>query len=354
MSGRTLVIEYKEQMHYAAYKGDSSIEGVIILASVKEIDSYAFAECVNLRSVTIQNGIKHIGIGAFKGCTSLTELHIPASVTSIGGGAFGECTSLRSVKFDEGITEIDWYDSIPKEFVFSGCTSITEFTIPSTVKDINIYSFSTIPNLAAIHVAKGNKFYSDKNGVLYDREGKMLLYVPNGYSGYLGIPEGVLVLYMEAFRNCDRLTSVSIPASVKDLPSEYYDYCGTMFSPSYSKFLRNKNDEDYRGYSGSPFFGCTSLKSVSVAQGNPIMRSSDGALYFAPYYELVCYPLGKKGSYTLPLFAEYISDYKGILNNCPNLTELTIPIGSNLKWSPSMQRECNCLAFLEKSHIKTS
>ena len=38
-----------------------------------------------------------IGIGAFSGCTALTEITIPASVTSIEGYAFEECTSLTSV-----------------------------------------------------------------------------------------------------------------------------------------------------------------------------------------------------------------------------------------------------------------
>ena len=50
-----------------------------------------------LKSVEIGELCTNIGDGAFSGCSGLTEVTIPNSVTSIGDGAFSGCTSLASI-----------------------------------------------------------------------------------------------------------------------------------------------------------------------------------------------------------------------------------------------------------------
>ena len=64
------------------------------------IDSKAFAECTNLESVIIQDGIEYIGEEAFKNCVNLKSITIPNSVTYIGEGAFLGCDSLEDALFN--------------------------------------------------------------------------------------------------------------------------------------------------------------------------------------------------------------------------------------------------------------
>ena len=69
----------------------------IIPETVKSIDFLAFADCENLRSVTISNSVNIIKVSAFGYCTNLTDITISNSVTSIGSRAFERCISLKEI-----------------------------------------------------------------------------------------------------------------------------------------------------------------------------------------------------------------------------------------------------------------
>lgn len=54
---------------------------------------------MNLKNVTIGNGVRWIGNYAFTDCENLTSVVIPDSVEDIGFRAFDECDSLTSVYY---------------------------------------------------------------------------------------------------------------------------------------------------------------------------------------------------------------------------------------------------------------
>lgn len=61
------------------------------------IDNSSFADCDNLKKVTIPNTAIYIGKTAFQNCSSLTNVTIPNSVTGIGHHAFENCTGLTTL-----------------------------------------------------------------------------------------------------------------------------------------------------------------------------------------------------------------------------------------------------------------
>ena len=64
---------------------------------VQTINTEAFANCVNLKNVTISPTVTSIGNDAFSGCSGLKTIIIPEGVTTIGGDAFNGCSNLTSV-----------------------------------------------------------------------------------------------------------------------------------------------------------------------------------------------------------------------------------------------------------------
>ena len=64
-----------------------SLEKVVILSSVVSICE-SFRECTSLEEIIILESVKEIQDYFFCGCTSLIEINIPSSVTSIGESAF--------------------------------------------------------------------------------------------------------------------------------------------------------------------------------------------------------------------------------------------------------------------------
>ena len=61
------------------FRGNTSIEAVVLSHHIKEIPDYAFEGCTNLKYV-ICPGITKIGEGAFKGCTSLESFNLSTNI----------------------------------------------------------------------------------------------------------------------------------------------------------------------------------------------------------------------------------------------------------------------------------
>lgn len=76
---------------------DRSITEITIPDGVTSIGSYAFSNCINLKSIEIPSSVTSINQFAFYNCSTLESVGIPSSVRSIGSYAFSSCTLLASV-----------------------------------------------------------------------------------------------------------------------------------------------------------------------------------------------------------------------------------------------------------------
>ena len=112
---------------YFAFQS-TGLETVDISASY--IGGYAFAYCVNLKTVILEDGVTKIPESAFLGCTALTSVTISDSVTVINSDAFKNCSSLATITIPSGVTAID-ADS------FLGCTSLATITFNGTTSQWN-------------------------------------------------------------------------------------------------------------------------------------------------------------------------------------------------------------------------
>ncbi len=170
----------------------SGLTNVTIGSGVTSIGNYAFYQCTGLPSVAIPDGVTDIGYYAFYGCTGLTSVSIGNGVTNIGYGAFYGCTELTNVTIGNGVTSIRAEafggcnealfdtDTIPGvklvdgwavgyanslsgtvdltgirgigASAFSGCTGLTNVTIPDSVTDIGSSTFSGCTGLASLEV----------------------------------------------------------------------------------------------------------------------------------------------------------------------------------------------------------
>ncbi len=83
----------------AAFYGGVNLKHVTILDGVTVIEEEAFYRC-GLTDITIPNGVTYIGRSAFQECHSLTSVTIAGTVTSISDMAFWGCNNLAYIKFE--------------------------------------------------------------------------------------------------------------------------------------------------------------------------------------------------------------------------------------------------------------
>ena len=146
------------------------------------------------------------------------------------------------------------------------------------------------------------------------------------------IPESVTSVGNLAFHTCRQLTSVTIPPKVTHIGGNAFEWCSNL-----SSVMIPENVTYIGGYA---FANCEKLTSIHVAAGNTAYISENGVLLNISKTELLMYPAGKSGAYTVPASVTDIADFAFI--RCNNLTELIIPHSVTSVGYDAFQ-ECNHL-----------
>ncbi len=90
-----------------AFNGSGAKE-VLLADSVGSIEKLAFANCVNLKSITIPSGVGKIGESAFIGCLYLKQANIDSQTEEIAQTAFDMCHSEFKIIAPEGSAASDF------------------------------------------------------------------------------------------------------------------------------------------------------------------------------------------------------------------------------------------------------
>jgi hypothetical protein len=214
-----------------AFLAASALTSITIPASVTSIGDYAFYATTSLNTVTFEAGssLNSIETGVFYQASALTSIIIPASVTSIGTNAFYQASALTTVTFeaDSSLTSIG-------SNAFLAASALTSITIPASVTSIGDYAFYFASGLTSIAVNSNNVHYKDINGVLFNKEGTILIQYPVGNTRTIyTIPEGVISIGEYAFANASALTSITIPASVTSIGTNAFYLASALTSVTF-------------------------------------------------------------------------------------------------------------------------
>ncbi len=119
----------------AAYAFDSNyyLYSIDIPASVTSIDRWAF-NYTKIASITIHNSNIAIQEGAFAQCHNLRQITLPSGLAQLSESLFNSCTSLRQVTIPDSVTSIG-------DYAFAGCSNLTSLVIPSSVVSIGDHVF---------------------------------------------------------------------------------------------------------------------------------------------------------------------------------------------------------------------
>lgn len=251
----------------SAFKNCSSLQSIIFPDSVVSIGIGAFSNSYNLTTVTLNSYLREIGNGAFRLCHSLSTVNLSPNIVSIGADAFFSCNNLKGLILPSKLLIID-------DGAFCGCENLGEISIPPSVTHIGSNSFwgcTTTKRLfisdsvkyigknafmesgASISVSSGNPFYSDINGVLFNKNQTILLYYPTFRTGNYNVPPTVKTISEGAFYNCKQLTSITTPASTDTIGPNAFAFCSALYKINLPPSVR------FIGYNAFMFCGLNSF-----------------------------------------------------------------------------------------------
>ena len=196
-----------ETIGAGAFAGSNILTQVIVPESVKTISISGFQNCEKLTSIALP-GVENIGEYAFDGCSALQSVTFGDKLKKISLCGFYGCTSLQDVTLPESLVTIE-------KSAFFMCQSLTSLTIPAATNDIYGGAFGFCTNLQQFHVAEGNTGVKSVDGVLFTKDGTVLIAYPCGKTGTVyTVPNGVENITYSAFSHTSHVSKVTLPASV--------------------------------------------------------------------------------------------------------------------------------------------
>lgn len=116
----------------------AAADGINLPAGLTIIDEETFAQDPAIQSVIIEEGTTAIGPGAFSGCTGLSEMTLPASLESIDETAFDGCGQLSVVYVTPYTWACRWAMERPYTVKETGTdTVLTPFTYDAALENVS-------------------------------------------------------------------------------------------------------------------------------------------------------------------------------------------------------------------------
>ena len=398
---KTVLLQYTEKEAESVFTVPDGITTIGVAA---------FADCAGLSEIRFPETLQAVRWSAFEGCTGLKNLSFPESTEYLDGGAFTDCSSLSEVSVGVGLKAIG-------AMAFDGCSSMKKLRYGGTSADFRAVSLGEdwADGAKSMRIETKDNFSLNEDGnpslfldYLISKDGKSCtvsgiglckdknLRFPAEIDGYpvaeigtsepwdnglsenmiffegsfegrediesVFIPDGVLKIGDNAFKNCVSLKSVRISGSVKTIGVSAFEGCTALESVVLAEGLEE--------IGSNAFFGCTELgeivlpdsvnavctgalaagtAKITVSERNPFFLTVDGNLYTKDGKTLLQYAAGKQDSaFTCP--ASVTEIYALALRSCEALTDVVL--GENVTTIES-EAFCDCknLSFI---HIPDS
>lgn len=224
-----------------------------------------------------------LAANVFSGCTGLTEVSLPSDTWTLPWRFFYNC-KITDISLPDALSSIQGY-------VFAGCSALALSSLPTGLTSLGAYAFQGCTALALSSLPEG--LTSIGEACFKDCANITLS----------SLPEGLASIARYAFQGCSKITVKSLPEGLTTVTAKTFEDCVSiteMTLPSSVATIRE-----------NVFNGCTRLAKVSLPEG----LTDVGSYAFQDCTKLT--------EVTLPSSVTTIGT--GAFWGCTGLTEMTFP-----------------------------
>ena len=356
------VVFNKDNTSVVGYFG--STEDIIHLPNtVKKIETRVFIEKDNIKKVVCDNGcqLESIGEYAFQNCINLQVFPTFSFVNQIGSYAFNGCALKVDLDFSSPLTLIDDFAFVNNQYLskvsfasssllrigksaFRNCPNLQNLTFGGTA-EINLsescfqYSSNleklTITN--KVHLASlcfsscGLKNITFENNYVSDKTISTFCFKGCTNLSEIILPINCETIELEAFAGTS-LTHVIIPNNILVLSRQCFRDC------VYLKNITISDDSRLTKIEYAVFQGCSSFSYVNSFNAQNFC-SDNGAIYTNTRNRIIVYPPANKNKFFA--FSDQVKEIEqSSFIGCTNLEVILIPDNSVVSIGESAFKDC--------------
>lgn len=154
-----------DRLIYGMYNCDETLTEITLPDNIKEIGSYCFTNCPNLKKIEILSNYLDFCGAAALAHTAISELIIP-SCSRIPPNLCLDCMNLEKVVIKDGAERLT-------DSCFKGCEKLKDIYLPKTITYIHDFAFLHSDNIETITF--GGTYEEFKSSVIYPYFLKTLL-----------------------------------------------------------------------------------------------------------------------------------------------------------------------------------
>ena len=256
---------------------------------------------------------------------------IPDTVKKIGEWAFFSQRNLKKITLSNPVKiEYSSFRTLDDPDALERCLDIESIYLEKSYNDPTnkFEGFSEFGYLKEITVSNENPNYTSINGVLYDKEAKELLFLPNCLATYT-IPESITSIDWNAIRFYN-LKNLTISDTMTDTTEWLTDNSVVSYLESLhiGKNVSTLINNDYRNiyeatYKKPGALILPSLKNISVDEENSTFKTVNNMLYSKDGSTFILCPAQTKGKVVLEKGVTTISGSAFVY--CEEITDIVIP-----------------------------
>ena len=161
--------------------------------------------------------------------------------------------------------------------------ALREVVLPESIENVVVSSFADIDfgecsdrseftrmsgafggTLESITVPAGNKHYSSYNGMLFDKSLTTLLKCPLAHPREVLFPPTLKAINANAFRECSKITEITIPEGVTVVGEKAFYECDSLRSLSFPSTIATIDDDAFAHSYNLTTLACAATKPIAI------------------------------------------------------------------------------------------